>query len=106
MTSLGSLMNPLTLPRLLLRAADDVHALADVARREPHPVDALEAAVSDARSDIHSAVAELRDVLAAVRELDATAASVGVVAAEIVRGGQDLLAAGLLLRDETLAAID
>jgi methyl-accepting chemotaxis protein len=75
-TSLSALLDPRMPARLALRALDDLHALASVARREPHPVDALRE--------------ELREAVAEIRELNRRAARVADRAREVVDGGAGL----------------
>ena len=65
--------------RAVVRAAEDLNALAERARREPDPVD-------EARQRLDALFAELETLIAAIRGVDARAAA-------LVTGGEDLLVA-------------
>ena len=65
--------------RALARAAEDLNALAQRARRDPDPVD-------EARERLNALFTELETLLAAIRTVDATALALGT-------GGEDLLVA-------------
>jgi methyl-accepting chemotaxis protein len=90
-TALSALLHPLAVPRLLLRAADDLSALADVARRDPHPVEVFEQAVSDTRHDLRATLEELQRAVAAVEQLRGTAGTLDAGARQLVDGGENLL---------------
>ena len=65
--------------RVLARAAEDLNAVAERARRDPDPVD-------EARERVDALFAELKTLIAAVRTVDASAVALGA-------GGEDLLLA-------------
>lgn len=103
-TSLRALLNPLTVPRLALRALDDVNALAAVARRDPHPVDQLHDEIQEARRDLEALLETARGILETGQEiivggddLRRTAVSLDGTAAEIRDGGESLRKAVLAL---------
>jgi methyl-accepting chemotaxis protein len=76
---------------VLFRAAEDLNAVAERARRDPDPVD-------EARERLDALFTELEALLAAIR-------SVHVSARELGSGGEDLLAATREL-DSTARAIE
>jgi methyl-accepting chemotaxis protein len=65
--------------RVLARAAEDLNALAERARREPDPVE-------EARERLDALFTQLETLIGAIGTVDASAAA-------LVSGGQDLLAA-------------
>jgi hypothetical protein len=65
--------------RVLVRAADDLNAVAERARRDPDPID-------EARARLDALFTELETLIGAVRTVDASAVALGA-------GGEDLLAA-------------
>jgi prefoldin subunit 5 len=65
--------------RVLGRAAEDLNAVAERARRQPDPVD-------EARERLDALFSQLETLIAAVRTVDASALALGA-------GGEDLLAA-------------
>jgi len=103
-TALSALLHPLALPRLLLRAADDLNTLADIVRREPHPMDALEQAISDIRHDLRATRAELRRAIESVERLRDTGTMLDADARDIVDGGENLLE-GLTVLDARARAL-
>jgi prefoldin subunit 5 len=70
--------------RTVVRAAEDLHDLADRARRDPDPVE-------EVRERIDALLALLTEVVAEAGRVNATAAVLDVRAAELVDGGEDLL---------------
>jgi methyl-accepting chemotaxis protein len=74
---------PLRVVRVLVRAADDLNAVAERARREPDPID-------EARARLDSLSTQLETLIRTAQSLDATAVVLGA-------GGEDLLAATLEL---------
>jgi hypothetical protein len=96
-TSLRSLLNPLTVPRLALRALDDLYALADIARRDPHPMEELAERADGIGADLEALVEVARGILETGQEiivggddLRRTGVSLDGTAAEIRDGGEDL----------------
>jgi ABC-type transporter Mla subunit MlaD len=77
--------------RAVARAAEDLNALAERARRDPDPVE-------EARERLDALFAELETLIAAVRKVDASAVALGA-------GGEDLLLATRSL-DSTARAIE
>ena len=65
--------------RVLVRAADDLNAVAERARREPDPID-------EARARLDALFTELETLIRTARSLDASAVKLGA-------GGEDLLVA-------------
>jgi methyl-accepting chemotaxis protein len=65
--------------RVLARAAEDLNALAERARRDPDPVD-------EARERLDALFTQLETLIAAIRTVDASAVALGA-------GGEDLLLA-------------
>lgn len=65
--------------RVLARAAEDLNAVAERARRDPHPVD-------EARERVDALFSQVEMLLAAIRTVDASAIALGA-------GGEDLLLA-------------
>src|SRR4051794_4136829 len=104
-TSPRSLLNPLTLPRLALRALDDLYALADIARRDPHPMEELTERTDGIGADLEALVEVARGILETGQEiivggddLRRTGVSLDGTAAQIRDGGGDLRqAVGALL---------
>ena len=84
-------LRPWRAVRAVARAADDLNALAERARRDADPVD-------EARERLDSLFAELETLIAAVRTVDASAVALGA-------GGEDLLLATRSL-DSTARAIE
>ena len=72
-------LGPWRVVRVLARAAEDLNAVAERARRDPDPVD-------EARERLDALFAELETLIAAVRTVDASAVALGA-------GGEDLLLA-------------
>lgn len=65
----GALLNPLTPVRLVLRALDDLNAVASAAREDPNPTVALRDTVDQAREKIDALLVELGQVIGVAREL-------------------------------------
>ena len=65
--------------RVLARVAEDLHAVAERARRDPDPVE-------EARERLDALFTELETLIASIRTVDASAIALGV-------GGEDLLLA-------------
>jgi chromosome segregation ATPase len=84
-------LGPWRAVRAVARAAEDLNALAERARRDPDPVD-------QARERVDALFAELETLIAAVRTVDASAVALGA-------GGEDLLLATRWL-DSTARAIE
>ena len=84
-------LGPWRAVRAVARAADDLNALAERARRDPDPVD-------EARERVDALFTELETLIAAVRKVDASAVALGA-------GGEDLLLATRSL-DSTAHAIE
>jgi methyl-accepting chemotaxis protein len=72
-------LGPWRAVRVLARAADDLNAVAERARRDPDPVE-------EARERLDALFTELETLIAAVRRVDASAVALGA-------GGEDLLVA-------------
>jgi chromosome segregation ATPase len=72
-------LGPWRAVRTVARAAEDLNALAERARRDPDPID-------EARERVDALFAELEMLIAAVRRVDASAVALGA-------GGEDLLLA-------------
>jgi methyl-accepting chemotaxis protein len=96
-TSLRTLLNPLTVPRLALRALDDLNSLADVARRDPHPMEELASRADEIGKDLEALVEVARGIQATGQEiivggddLRRTGVSLDGTAAEIRDGGEEL----------------
>lgn len=132
-TPLTALLNPLTPLRLGLRALDDLHAVASVARQDPNPQVALRDALEEARQDISELLAGLRTLILRIegvtttatvldghavgldgtanelisggRELTDTAKDLDGVAKEIHEGGQDLTETAKMLDRHTVALL-
>jgi chromosome segregation ATPase len=77
--------------RVLARAAEDLNAVAERARRDPDPLE-------EARERLDSLFAELETLIVAIRAVDASALALG-------SGGEDLLLATRSL-DSTARAIE
>jgi hypothetical protein len=78
--------------QVLARAADDLNAVAERARRDPDPLD-------EARARLDALGAQLDTLIGAVRTVDASAVALGtggedllVATRELITGGQDLTA--------------
>jgi methyl-accepting chemotaxis protein len=84
-------LGPWRAVRVLARAADDLNAVAERARRDPDPVE-------EARERLDALFTELETLIAAVRRVDASAVALGA-------GGEDLLVATRSL-NSTARAID
>ena len=84
-------LGPWRAVRAVARAADDLNAVAERARRDPDPVD-------EARERVDALFTELETLIAAVRKVDASAVALGA-------GGEDLLLATRSL-DSTAHAIE
>jgi methyl-accepting chemotaxis protein len=84
-------LGPWRAVRVLARAADDLNAVAERARRDPDPVE-------EARERLGALFTELETLIAAVRRVDASAVALGA-------GGEDLLVATRSL-NSTARAID
>src|SRR5436305_1878205 len=96
-TPLTALLNPMTVARLVLRALDDLGALADIARRDPHPMDELTERVDGVRADLEALLLVTRGVQASAQEiivggddLRRTGDSLDGTAAQIRDGGEQL----------------
>src|SRR4051794_30173376 len=96
-TSLRSLLNPLTVPRLAVRALDDLNAMADVARRDPHPMEELAERADGIGADLEALVEVARGILETGQEvivgggdLRRTGVSLRGPAGEVRQGGRDL----------------
>lgn len=76
---LDILLTPWRTVRVLVRAADDLNAVAERARRDPDPLD-------EARARLDALFTELETLIGAVRTVDASAVALGA-------GGEDLLVA-------------
>jgi methyl-accepting chemotaxis protein len=72
-------LGPWRTVKALARAADDLNAVAERARRNPDPVE-------EARARLDAILTELETLIAAVRTVDASAVTLGA-------GGEDLLLA-------------
>ncbi len=83
---------PLRVARGLARAAEDLHVLAERARRDPDPVEM-------ARKRVDRLSAEVETLLPVARSLNATAQT-------IVAGGRDLRRTGEVLDGHTQELID
>ena len=84
-------LGPWRAVRALARAAEDLHAVAERARRDPDPVE-------EARARLDALLSELETLIAAIRTVDASAVALGT-------GGEDLLLATRSL-DSTAQAIE
>ena len=91
MGPLDVLLAPARITQAIVRAAEDLNALAERARREPDPID--------------EARALLATVLADIRRLDAHAVDVDRTAQTIVTGGDDLRRTGESLDAHTVELI-
>ena len=91
MDALGIALAPLRIAQAAIRAAEDLNALAERARREPDPVDEVRAL--------------LDAVLADIRSLDRHAVAVDRTAQTIVTGGDDLRRTGQSLDAHTVELI-
>jgi methyl-accepting chemotaxis protein len=94
--------------RVLARAAEDLNAVAERARRDPHPVD-------EARQRLDALFTQLETLLAAIRTVDASAVALGAGGEDLLKatrelnstartietGGRDLRRTGELLDDHT-----
>ena len=94
--------------RVLARAAEDLNAVAERARRDPDPVD-------EARRRLDALFTQLEALLAAIRKVDARAVTLGAggedlvvathelnsTARKIETGGRDLRRTGEVLDDHT-----
>src|SRR5215208_3243675 len=94
--------------RVLARAAEDLNAVAERARRDPNPVD-------EARERLDALFTQLEMLLAAVRTVDASALVLGAGGEDLLRatrelnstartietGGRDLRRTGEVLDDHT-----
>ena len=112
MGPLDAAMAPWHAARAVVRAADDLHTLAESARRDPGPVE-------EARERLDGLAAQLESLIAVGRSLDGNAASINTgatalvaVAREllgtsrtIVTGGEDLRRTGATLDAHTLEII-
>jgi prefoldin subunit 5 len=91
MGPLEMLLAPWRAVRGLARAAEDLHSVAERARRDPNPVD-------EARERLDALFSELETLIAAIRTVDASAVALGA-------GGEDLLLATRSL-DSTARTIE
>jgi hypothetical protein len=105
-TSLRTLLNPLTVPKLALRALDDLNSLADVARRDPHPMEELAQRADAIGKDLEALLEVARGILETGQEiivggddLRRTAVSLDGTAAEIRDGGEHLRQDLVRMRD-------
>ena len=94
--------------RVLARAAEDLNAVAERARRDPNPVD-------EVRERLDALFTQLEMLLAAVRTVDASALALGAGGEDLLRatrelnstartietGGRDLRRTGEVLDDHT-----
>ena len=108
MDARDTILAPWRTARAVVRAADDLHALAERARRDPDPVD-------EARERLDRLGSQLDSLLAVARSLDENAASIDTGAAAmlevtrelhetsrtIVTGGEDLRCTGEVLDGHT-----
>jgi methyl-accepting chemotaxis protein len=84
-------LGPWRVARALARAAEDLNAVAERARRDPDPVE-------EARERLDALFTELETLIVAIRRVDASAVALGA-------GGEDLLLATRSL-DSTARAIE
>ena len=77
-------MAPWRAAHAVVRAADDLHTLAERARRDPDPVD-------EARERLDGLSAQLESLIAVGRSLDGNAASIDTEAAALVTVARELL---------------
>src|SRR3954453_5536908 len=101
-TPLRPVLDPRTPLRLGLRALDDLHALARVARRDPHPVDEVREELREARRSI----AALDEQAGRVEDRAAEIVDGGAELTEVARGLHDLLAGLSLTLTSGLRSID
>jgi methyl-accepting chemotaxis protein len=99
--------------RALTRAAEDLNAVAERARRDPDPVE-------EARARLDALLTQLETLIAAIRTVDASAVALGAggedllmatrslnsTARAIETGGRDLRRTGELLDEHTQELID
>ena len=94
MNPLGIVLAPWRVVRVVARAADDLNAVAERARRDPDPVEEVQVRLDALEASAVALGAGGEDLLAATRELNATART-------IESGGRDLRHTGEVLDDHT-----
>jgi prefoldin subunit 5 len=97
---------PVKAGRLALRAADDLNAIAQRARRDPDPVEEVRERLDALLGEIGMLTAQIGPLHAAVTMLIAAAERVDGTAGEIVAGGRDLTAVARILDGHAVALID
>lgn len=97
---------PLKAGRLVLRAADDLNAVAERARRDPDPVEEVRERLDALLAEIGALTALIGPLHAAVTMLIAAAERVDGTAGEIVVGGRDLTEVARGLDGRAIALID
>jgi hypothetical protein len=97
---------PLRTARLLLRAADDLHAVADRARREPDPVEEVRERLDTLLAEITQLTGLLRPLPTVVARLIAVAETVDNTGRDLTAGGLDLIAVGNSLDTHCLELIE
>ena len=92
--------------RLLRRAAEDLNAVAERARREPDPVEEVRERIDALLTEIGELTALVRPLHAVVARLVTTAERVDATGGQIVDGGRDLTAVATSLDARTATLID
>lgn len=108
-TTLGELIRfPVTGPRLVIRVLEDVHSLAENARRQPDVIERIEGLLDALLAQVVALTmvaadvsAQAREIVSGGSELDRTGRGLDGHTVKLIDGGQDLVAVAQSL-DETL----
>lgn len=95
------ILAPVRVPLRLAAALDDLTAIADRARREPDPVEEVEARIDGALAQLTVLTEVARELTQVARQIRDGGRELTEVAKAIHDGGQDLTAVAEDLEDET-----
>jgi DNA repair ATPase RecN len=87
---LAIVLTPWRVVRVVARAADDLNAVAERARRDPDPVEELQTRLDALLTELEALGAGGEDLLVATRELNATARTIEVGGRRLRRTGEVL----------------
>ena len=106
MDPLGLLRDTLALPGRIVRALDDVAAIAERARRDPDPVEEVRVRIDALLLELELVRGVAREIVDGGADLNRTAKALDRTGRDIHDGGQDLTAVARALERDTRELID